>query len=257
LHCGIGVWLIGNSIELTNFYGGEIASNAVCGVHIGSDSGASVGIEDLNFFGVYFEDQPKHIIQKSVNFKGLQAFGCRTSELPWSAFIDIQATTYSINISGGVFNRVTGGTGYLINANGNQVIDAFIDSPFLYSVAPYTNTGASQIWYRTNRIGGSPGQISYETQGVNAQKDFNTSYSYANKRLVTTLGNNLDPVIHDVGFGSVYDSVVPGGGGSLWTGYVFPQGSICWNSSATVGQPRGWMCTVAGTPGTWVSMGNL
>lgn len=35
------------------------------------------------------------------------------------------------------------------------------------------------------------------------------------------------------------------------------QGSVRWNSSATIGQPKGWQCTVSGTPGTWVSMGNL
>jgi len=35
------------------------------------------------------------------------------------------------------------------------------------------------------------------------------------------------------------------------------QGDICYNLSATVGQPIGWMCTVAGTPGTWVAMANL
>ena len=35
------------------------------------------------------------------------------------------------------------------------------------------------------------------------------------------------------------------------------QGSVVFNSSATVGQPKGWQCTVDGTPGTWVSMGNL
>ena len=29
------------------------------------------------------------------------------------------------------------------------------------------------------------------------------------------------------------------------------------NSTPTVGQPKGWICTVAGTPGTWVSEGNL
>jgi Pectate lyase superfamily protein len=29
------------------------------------------------------------------------------------------------------------------------------------------------------------------------------------------------------------------------------------NSAPTVGQPKGWVCTVAGTPGTWVSLGNL
>ena len=35
------------------------------------------------------------------------------------------------------------------------------------------------------------------------------------------------------------------------------RGDICYNLSATVGQPIGWMCTVAGTPGTWVAMANL
>lgn len=35
------------------------------------------------------------------------------------------------------------------------------------------------------------------------------------------------------------------------------QGELCWNSAPVVGQPKGWMCTVSGTPGTWVSMGNL
>jgi len=29
------------------------------------------------------------------------------------------------------------------------------------------------------------------------------------------------------------------------------------NSAAAVGQPKGWICTVAGNPGTWVSEGNL
>jgi hypothetical protein len=34
-------------------------------------------------------------------------------------------------------------------------------------------------------------------------------------------------------------------------------GSIVFNGSPTTGQPIGWMCTVAGTPGTWKAMGNL
>lgn len=35
------------------------------------------------------------------------------------------------------------------------------------------------------------------------------------------------------------------------------QGDVVFNTGAAVGQPKGWHCTVAGTPGTWVSMGNL
>lgn len=56
-----------------------------------------------------------------------------------------------------------------------------------------------------------------------------------------------------------YDS----SGDELWYATAAPTagtwgvGDIVWNSSPAVGQPKGWMCTVAGTPGTWVSMGNL
>lgn len=34
-------------------------------------------------------------------------------------------------------------------------------------------------------------------------------------------------------------------------------GEIVWNRVMAVGQPIGWACTVAGTPGTWVAMANL
>lgn len=34
-------------------------------------------------------------------------------------------------------------------------------------------------------------------------------------------------------------------------------GDRCVNSAPTVGQPKSWICTLAGTPGTWVSEGNL
>lgn len=35
------------------------------------------------------------------------------------------------------------------------------------------------------------------------------------------------------------------------------KGDVMLNEAATVGSPKGWRCTVAGTPGTWVSEGNL
>lgn len=34
-------------------------------------------------------------------------------------------------------------------------------------------------------------------------------------------------------------------------------GDRCVNSAPAVGSPKGWVCTVSGTPGTWVSEGNL
>ena len=37
----------------------------------------------------------------------------------------------------------------------------------------------------------------------------------------------------------------------------YNRGSIVWNRSAQAGQPIGWMCSVAGSPGTWVALANL
>lgn len=41
------------------------------------------------------------------------------------------------------------------------------------------------------------------------------------------------------------------------TGGVWRQGDKIFNINAAAGQPKGWVCTVAGEPGTWVSEGNL
>lgn len=47
-----------------------------------------------------------------------------------------------------------------------------------------------------------------------------------------------------------YTTAIPSSG--TWS-----RGDISWNFQQTVGQPKGWTCTVSGTPGTWVSLGNL
>jgi len=38
---------------------------------------------------------------------------------------------------------------------------------------------------------------------------------------------------------------------------TWAKGDKCDNANPAVGNPKGWLCTVAGTPGTWVSTGNL
>jgi hypothetical protein len=44
---------------------------------------------------------------------------------------------------------------------------------------------------------------------------------------------------------------------SIPTGGTWVQGDRVWKSNAAVGSPIGWICTTAGTPGTWVAMANL
>ena len=42
-----------------------------------------------------------------------------------------------------------------------------------------------------------------------------------------------------------------------WSTAAWIVGDRAFNSAPVIGSPKGWLCTVAGTPGTWVSDGNL
>jgi len=55
---------------------------------------------------------------------------------------------------------------------------------------------------------------------------------------------NLTPQIQD-------SATTPPGSGA----YV--KGTIVWNSNPTAGAPIGWVCTVAGSPGTWLAFGQI
>ena len=41
---------------------------------------------------------------------------------------------------------------------------------------------------------------------------------------------------------------------SAFPTYTFPQGAVIWNSAVTATTTPGWVCTAAGTPGTWTAM---
>lgn len=64
------------------------------------------------------------------------------------------------------------------------------------------------------------------------------------------VGPNAISILSLSGQKMTWDSTAPTVG--TWS-----KGDICWNLNATVGQPQGWRCTVAGTPGTWVAMANI
>jgi len=262
IHCGIGVYLPGASCEIINFWGGEIASNVSYGVHIGNTGGTtSATLEVLNFTGVYFEDQTIHIYQNCPDMKGLNIIGCRTSETAWTSLVKINQTTYTVKIFGGSYIRAGGGTGYLIDVNNKAVIDATIDNPVMFGSQPYINQGLYQVWFRTNRIGTSPGITSYETKGASPQEDYNTSASHATKILKYYLANGSQRCFQEKLRDVIYSTVIPSDNTtpSAWYNFTFTQGAICWNPDVVAGGSMGWMCVTSGGPGVhvWKAMPNL
>lgn len=66
-----------------------------------------------------------------------------------------------------------------------------------------------------------------------------------NYNIVLGVNNSIGRVTNEIFF-----SAAPATG-------TFAVGDRVVNSAPAVGQPKAWVCTVAGTPGTWVSEGNL
>lgn len=64
------------------------------------------------------------------------------------------------------------------------------------------------------------------------------------------VGGNAIPILTADGQKMSWDSIVPVAG-------AWKKGDRVFNMNAAVGSPKGWVCTVTGTPGTWVSEGNL
>lgn len=95
---------------------------------------------------------------------------------------------------------------------------------------------------------------------LNAVNDVcNNNQDFLNVKSFGATGNETHPSQHylqlaqsKLHWGNDSPSARTGTGIVAWT-----QGDVCFNLSAAVGQPKGWVCTVSGTPGTWVSMGNL
>ena len=151
--------------------------------------------------------------------------------------------------------------------------------------------GSMSIYYAGNRIGaGSNGTLAASTMqfgGTNITTQVSDGSNFFTLSGVNPLGEiwrfkrlsntNLRFDNGDLGSRVVYeitgpDAAIPYkfsvgdfllGGKRMAMGTAAPttgtwaQGDYVRNSSPAVGQPKGWICTVAGTPGTWVSEGNL
>ena len=95
--------------------------------------------------------------------------------------------------------------------------------------------------------------ISDEWGFIRFSVDFNTLQSNPNElRLVHTsnTGEIFFDGIYVVKKGTISMSSYPTTG-------IWKKGDRIINNNPAVGQPKSWICTVSGTPGTWISEGNL
>lgn len=137
-----------------------------------------------------------------------------------------------------------------------------------YMVTEYINSANGQMFVMGNaRFDADAGQYKAIAPGAcwrhtysKNNETFDTYQASAAGEVIATWGNvhgflpgvggNAITILTLSGQKLTWDSTAPTAG--TWS-----KGDRCLTLNATVGLPKGWVCTVAGSPGTWVSEGNL
>jgi hypothetical protein len=177
---------------------------------------------------------------------------------------------FQINLYGNFCNNEIARSANYPNGQGTNISS----SPFVQSL----NSANVTIVNSNNRftnVAGTAWQvdIEYYAQGLGygrpALEILNGSYKVANNADPTAATSILatcgfDPTAKNIVewlTGTTYvvnaNSTVTTQGSAVPTSGTWKLGDIVWNTTPASGGTPGWVCTVAGTPGTWKAMANL
>lgn len=118
---------------------------------------------------------------------------------------------------------------YAGNLNSVELLDNIIGTTAGHSFAYNIYMDASFLVNKNNRF-------------IGGNTTFNKGASMQEVSEIVSTSTNLITVS--------YGTAIPTVG-------TYVKGSIVWNTSPSVGDPIGWVCTTGGTPGTWTAMPNL
>jgi hypothetical protein len=214
----------------------------------GGGSGFGVSLHGATTAGL--AARSNHFIHLTAN-GGVKAYGTTTYAAP-----SIQNNIWFYDRENGCPNPTveTGATLFLHNDKGSFEKIACQQAVFATSQA---SLDAQRALMGTESLrihhGGNNHVILTDgtsTWGINIES------STGNIRIVRSAGSGSI----DLGAGAVDVAIH---GHKVTHGIVAPTtgawlvGDRCWHQAPAVGSPKGWLCTVSGTPGTWVSEGNL
>lgn len=176
---------------------------------------------------------------------------------------------------------------------GNNIYEAATHDAFACTGNPITSTDSTGDVFKANRLNGSLAYFggtdvrltSPSFYGNTGGAGNSRSIYYANTGRITVTNpvfknmtykaeiaaaaeyvengwSSLTPGILNTGTARLVNFYGAGGAAIAYstaapTTKTWAVGDRVFNSAPVVGQPKSWVCTVAGTPGTWVSEGNL
>ena len=186
-------------------------------------------------------------------------------------WLDTSSTYYQIKVTDSLGNliemvdNVTGvGSSGVISTPAFPWVDV---SSYSGLAGAVTSIGSSNVTLTVTNI--QPVSTSLVIPANISLKVYNSGSITISAGQTLTINGPFDAGLYQVFSGS--GNIVIFGSGSIteyqpvWFGNTttppsantFPANVHCRRSTLTVGQPKGWFCTVAGQPGTWTSEGNL
>lgn len=234
--------------------------------------------EIFNVVGCSFAGTSSYKINAGVSYAGKKTIvdGCSFDYCNWGVFLSKTGgitgyknwTVTNNNITNSVSNAIrlsqgSNGAANMVISNNN--IDSCGKSAILfnsndtYSIVcvgnlirnANTDNGSTEPFESgINVYGGTPSGILSDNFVIN---DSGVGYARYGIRLGSAYPitiTNTNSFSGMVTGGVTYQSAAPTTG-------TWDKGDTRWNWNATSGQPMGWVCTVAGTPGTWTAMPNL
>ena len=199
--------------------GGKLSQITASGAYIGTGIELKAGIGSVQITDSIVSGHLMGIIARGdSNYIQAQVANCRDNATEGSA---------------------TAGDGIHIDGLTNSTIDVYGSSN--YNAIKFTSeTGPNKIHGRFSVPAGFT--LYTGTPGARDNLDLIDYVSYTGLKRAYGITNEARA--------EIWDSAAPVAG-------TWARGDICWNNTPSSGGPPGWVCTTAGTPGTWKAMANL
>jgi hypothetical protein len=258
--------LVIRSFSQSNWYGGIFAGNEV---DLLLESGGQAQSQNMN--NVWFEQCGYAIVGhvSSLCTCTFTFIGCSlNTSVGATALMDFTSIAGPVTIIGGVnFPNGPSASNIITNAGGTYVVMNYSEG----SGVPITFSGTGRVynlrrskWTVDNltvrgeidgnlfidRAAGNNALANWSTAGVNnftAGVRFDMAGDFGIFYADGTIAKRYPAAEKTT---ETYNTAIPTTG-------TFARGSIVWNIEPTAGGVPGWMCVVAGTPGTWKAMANL
>lgn len=196
-----------------------------------------------------------------------QAFGCLNNGAATITINEIvssgniyESAAYDAFACLGNSIAVTTSVGDIFKANrlnGNVAffdgVDVRITSPSFYGNAGGAGNSRAVYYDNTGRINVTNPvytNVTFKAEISSATEYVENGWYAATPTILNTGGARLINFYGALGRATTYGTAAPVSG-------TWAVGDRVFNQSPSIGQPKSWVCTVAGTPGTWTSEGNL